>query len=122
MTMVKELFAKYGSRLTSGTSEILYDALLEDDALAPFFVHVDMDVLREHMADFISSITGGPEIYQGKPMDVAHAPFAITTHHYKAVATHLRSALVRAGISEEDTNMLMHEVSQLEASIVNRAS
>ena len=122
MTMVKELFAKYGSRLTSGTSEILYDALLEDDALAPFFVNVDMDVLREHMADFISSITGGPEIYQGKPMDVAHAPFSITTHHYKAVATHLRSALVRAGISEEDSNMLMHEVSQLEASIVNRAS
>lgn len=122
MTRITDLFAKYGSRLTSGTSEILYDALLEDPSLAPFFANVDMDRLREHMADFIGSITGGPAIYEGKPMDAAHAPYDITAQHYQNVATHLHTALLKAGISADDVDLLMQEVSKLEASIVNRSS
>ena len=122
MTLITDLFAKYGSRLTSGTSEILYDTLLEDPSLAPFFANVDMDLLRDHMADFIGSLTGGPAIYEGKTMDVAHQPYDITSQHYQNVATHLHDALLQAGISEEDTELVMTEVRQLQPSIVNRSS
>ena len=59
---------------------MLYDALLNDEILAPFFENIDMDALREHMADLLSSLTGRPEIYSGRSMKEAHAPFKITAY------------------------------------------
>ena len=53
---------KYGSRITTGISKVVYDKLLEDPELAPFFVDVDIDALREHVADFFGVVTGGPDI------------------------------------------------------------
>ena len=49
--MEKTLYLKYGSRVTSGMAECLYDRLLDDPELAPFFKSVDIDRLREHVAD-----------------------------------------------------------------------
>ena len=119
--MISHLYSHYGSRLTSGTSEILYDSLLKDEALAPFFEHVDMDLLREHMADFISSLTGGPQIYEGRSMQEAHAPFAITAYHFQRVASHLHDALLSAGISQKDADAILEAVGSLRSQIVNRS-
>lgn len=117
--MISQLYSHYGSRLTTGTSEFLYDALLADEALAPFFENVDMDALRTHMADFIGALTGGPEIYKGRPMDEAHKPYHITPYHFQRVAHHLHDALLAAGISQDDTTAIMTEVAKLRASVVN---
>ena len=94
--MVTELYSRYGSRLTTGASEMLYDALLNDEILAPFFENIDMDALREHMADLLSSLTGGPEIYSGRSMKEAHAPFKITAYHFQRVADPSRGKLARS--------------------------
>lgn len=117
--MVTELYSRYGSRLTSGTSEMLYDALLADEVLAPFFVNIDMDSLREHMADLISSLTGGPEIYSGRSMADAHAPFQITAYHFQRVASHLETSLLAAGISQEDADLVLAEVGKVRGAVVN---
>ena len=117
--MVSELYSRYGSRLTSGASEMLYDALLADEVLAPFFKKVDMDVLREHMAAFIGSITGGPKIYTGRAMSEAHAPFQITAYHFQRVAAHLEDSLRAVGIKQADIDLLMAEVASLRSQIVN---
>ena len=120
--MVTELYSRYGSRLTSGTSEMLYDALLADEVLAPFFESIDMDRLREHMADLISSLTGGPEIYAGRGMSEAHAPFAITAYHFQRVAAHLEDSLLSAGISQEDADLVLAEVAKVRGAVVNTPS
>ena len=117
--MISHLFSQYGSRLTTGTSELLYDALLADASLAPFFENVDMDSLRTHMADFIGSITGGPDIYKGRSMDEAHKAYRITPYHFQRVASHLHDALLAAGISQADTDSILAEVAKLRASVVN---
>jgi hemoglobin len=57
--MKTSLYMKYGSRVTSGLAECLYDRLLVDPELAPFFVGVDIDRLREHVAEFLTVLTGG---------------------------------------------------------------
>ena len=117
--MVTELYSRYGSRLTTGASEMLYDALLNDEILAPFFENIDMDALREHMADLLSSLTGGPEIYSGRSMKEAHAPFKITAYHFQRVAAHLEESLLEAGISREDTDLVLAEVGKTRGAVVN---
>ena len=122
MTMITDLFAKYGSALQVAHLKSYMIHFLKTRRWLIFFANVDMDILRDHMADFIGSLTGGPAIYEGKPMDVAHQPYDITSQHYQNVATHLHDALLQAGISEEDTELVMTEVRQLQPSIVNRSS
>ena len=84
--MEQSLFVKYGSRLTSGMAECVYDRVLADDELAPFFKGIDIEVLREHMADFLTVLTGGPNIYKGRDIYEAHKDFTITAAHFDAVA------------------------------------
>lgn len=117
--MIADLYSRYGSRITSGTSEILYDQLLQDEELAPFFETIDMDRLREHMAAFIGSLTGGPELYTGRSMIEAHKPFAITAYHFQRIASHLETALLTAGISSEDTQTIITAVGTLRGAVVN---
>lgn len=117
--MIEQLYTHYGSRLTTGTSELLYDALMQDEALAPFFASVDMAVLRSHMADFIGSVTGGPHIYEGRSMAEAHQGFQITPYHFQRVAMHLHDALIGAGIAAQDADNILAEIGKLRALIVN---
>ena len=58
------LYVKYGSRLTSGMAECFYDRVLVDPELAPFFEGIDVEKLREHLADFLTVLTGGPNLYR----------------------------------------------------------
>lgn len=117
--MIETLYVKYGSRLTSGVSEYLYDYLLADDTLRPFFAAVDMDNLRDHMAAFIGSLTGGPDIYEGRSMGEAHAAYEISSGHFQAVAGHLAKALDDAGIDVEDKDIILAAVSGLAPQIIN---
>ena len=61
--MAPTLYVKYGSRLTSGIAECFCDRVLADPDLAPFFDGVDVEKLREHLADFLTVLTGGPDLY-----------------------------------------------------------
>ena len=62
--MEQTLYVKYGSRLTSGMEECFYDCVLVDPELVHFFEGIDMEVLREHLADFLTVLTGGPDLYK----------------------------------------------------------
>ena len=87
--MHSSLYVKYGSRITTGISELVYDKLLEDPELAPFFVDVDIDALREHVADFLGVVTGGPDIYRGRDIRDAHAAHNITHAHFDSLLTQI---------------------------------
>ena len=60
--MVPTLYVKYVSRLTSGMAEYFYDRVLVDTELALFFEGIDVEKLREHLADFLTVRTDGPDI------------------------------------------------------------
>ena len=66
------LYVKYGSRLTSGMAECFYDRVLVDPEHAPFFEGIDVEKLREHLADFLTVLTGGPNLYKGRDLLAAH--------------------------------------------------
>lgn len=105
--MQASLYMKYGSRMTTGLSELIYDRLLADPELAPFFKDIDIDVLREHMADFLGVVTGGPNIYQGRDIREAHAGLAITDDHFDRLLAHLDAATHMLGIEPADIETLL---------------
>lgn len=100
--MEKTLYMKYGSLVTSGMAECLYDRLLDDPELAAFFDGVDIDRLREHVADFISMLTGGPNLYRGRDLREAHADYKISKAHFDMVMGHIAAAATELAIEPDD--------------------
>jgi hemoglobin len=90
--MVPTLYVKYGSRLTSGMAECFYDRVLVDTELAPFFEGIDVEKLREHLADFLTVLTGGPDIYKGRDLLEAHKGLKITEADFNRLMVHAAAA------------------------------
>lgn len=78
-----------------------YERVLADAELAPYFVHVDMKMLRQHQFEMISAATGGPVQYTGREMGSAHASLGIATEHFDRVVEHLVAALRDTGVGED---------------------
>ena len=81
--MEKSLFDKYGG--FSAVSKIvlsLYDRLLEDDDVGPFFDDVDLPKLIDHQTKFVSSLMGGPASFSDDHIVRAHRQMEIGNHHF----------------------------------------
>ena len=117
--MQKTIYMKYGSRVTSGMAECLYDRVLEDPELAHFFEGVDIDRLREHVADFLSVLTGGPDIYRGRDLRAAHAPFSISKNDFERVMGHIGAAATELAIEPEDITTIATAIRGYEADVVS---
>ena len=116
--MTPSLYVKYGSRLTTGLSELIYDRLLADAELAPFFEHIDIDLLREHMADFLTVVTGGPDIYRGRNIREAHRNFTITNAHFDRLMQHIEAALQELALDPADISTVLETISGTRSDIV----
>ena len=117
--MEKTLYIKYGSRVTSGMAECLYDRLLEDPELAPFFDGVDIDRLREHVADFLSMLTSGPNLYRGRNLREAHADFNISRDHFEKVMGHIARAATELAIEADDITTIATAIRTYEDDVVS---
>jgi len=81
--MDQSLFDKYGgfaqvSRLVLR----LYDRLIEDDDIGPFFDDVDLPRLVDHQTKFVSSLLGGPASFTDKQIEMAHRHLDIGDAHF----------------------------------------
>ena len=83
------------------TVEQLYDRLVADGELAPYFAGKDVDRLGRHMRLFIAAALGGPEIYGGRSMPAAHAGLGITDAHFDRTVDHLVAVLRELGVEQE---------------------
>ena len=115
---VANLYTKYGSVISSGVAEYLYDRIQKDERLTPFFVGVNMDALTEHMADMLCVITGGPDIYKGKDVVVAHQDLKIDEPAFNAVVKHLILAFEDAGIETDDYGLILSELAGAKDDII----
>jgi hemoglobin len=117
--MKKSLYMKFGSRVTSGMAECLYDRMLVDPELAPFFVGVDIDRLREHVADFLTVLTGGPDIYRGRDLREAHAGYRISKDQFERVMGHIRAAAAELAIEAQDIETIATSIRGYECDVVS---
>lgn len=72
---------------------IFYERVLADPELAPLFAGVDLERLRAHQQSFLAAALGGPELFTGRPLDLAHAGLGITDAQFDLVVGHLAATL-----------------------------
>lgn len=101
--MEQTLFAKYGG--FANISKIvleLYDRLLDDDDVGPFFEDVDMARVVDHQTKFISSLLGGPASYSDDQIRKMHGHLTIHGRQFDALEEILAGTLRDHGVEEDD--------------------
>lgn len=90
----------------------MYDKILSDDALAPFFENIDVDALRHSQFAFVSYAFGGPNHYTGKALRASHknaVQHGLSDIHFDLVVGHLKTAMIELGLP----NALIEEMSAI---------
>ncbi|ANT60872.1 MULTISPECIES: group 1 truncated hemoglobin [Roseobacteraceae] len=106
--MEKSLFEKYGG--FSVVSKIvldLYDRLLDDDDVGPFFDEIDMARIVDHQTKFVSSLMGGPASYTDEQIRRMHRHLDIQQAHFDKLQGLLRATLADHGVAPEDQEIIL---------------
>jgi hemoglobin len=106
--MATSLFEKYGG--FSAVSKIvldLYDRLLDDDDIGPFFDEVEMSRIVDHQTKFVSSLMGGPASYTDDQIQKMHARLPIGNEHFDRLEQILHETLTDHGLSAEDADAVI---------------
>ncbi len=74
--------------------------------------------LKTKLVEFVSSATGGPLNYEGKPMKDAHKGMKITNEEFDAAAKDLKDALVKNGAKADDVAAVLKAVDGTRKDIV----
>lgn len=99
----------------------LYRRILADGDLAPYFGAVDMTQLEGHQRAFLSVALGGPQRYDGRPMDRAHHGLGITPVAFGRVVAHLTETLADLGVDAAAITTIVDRLAPLETHIVATA-
>lgn len=95
--MNKSLFDRIGGEgAVKATVIKMYDKILDDAELAPFFEDIDVEKLRLSQSAFVTYAFGGPNNYTGKSLRAAHknaVSHGLSDRHFNLVAEHLKSAM-----------------------------
>jgi hemoglobin len=74
--------------------------------------------LKYKLLCYISSVSGGPLAYTGKPLAEAHKGMAITGEEFEALASFFRTAFEKKGAAAADVEELMKKVMETRKDIV----
>ena len=90
-----------GGPAVSAVVNDFYVRVLADSQLAPYFEDVDLARLKRHQVLLVTKVLGGPNGYDGRPLDEAHDGLGITSEDFAAVVGHLAAAMKDAGVPDE---------------------
>ncbi len=100
-------------------TDYFYGLILSDPSLKNYFYGRDTNALRQHQAQFLASLAGGPA-FRGKPLDVAHNGLNISEEDYTRVEEHLLATLEHFQVNSEIKDFFMNLVSNLKEKIVGK--
>lgn len=117
------LFEQLGG--VEGVEEIvrdMYDRVLADRELRPFFLKANLERLRRMQFQFISAALGGPVVYSGAELGRAHGKVGVTEHAFAKFCGHLADAMEARGVDAGDVNDVMARLSMYKDPIVGQAN
>jgi hemoglobin len=92
--------------------------LLDDPRLGPAFAELNLDVLQQHRAAYLTVILDGPEEYEGRSMREAHQPLGLTADDMDAFLVVLRGVLDDAAVGGPDASAVVRAIERLRPAIV----
>ncbi|MEM9425143.1 MAG: group 1 truncated hemoglobin [Pseudomonadota bacterium] len=106
--MEKSLYEKYGGFSTvSRIVMTLYDKLLDDDDVGPFFDDVDMPRLIDHQTKFVSSLMGGPASFSDTHIENAHRHMTINDSHFDKLKELIDETLSEFDVESNDISTVL---------------
>jgi len=102
-----------GIRAIEDLVETFYDMIMGDPALVPYFAGFSVAKIKQHQMQFLMAVTGGPNIYVGRPLRVAHAALQIPADHFDRAAAHLDATLTVKGIDPDHRALILARVNAL---------
>lgn len=109
-----------GGPAVSAVVDEFYRRLTADEQVAHYFDEVSLPTLKRHQTLMITTILGGPNQYDGRPLDEAHSPLGINDADYDRVGGHLMSCLQDAGVPEDIRGRVGDALSQVRGFIVTQ--
>jgi hemoglobin len=80
---------------------VLYQRVMADPVLAPWFEGVDLERLRAHQHAFLTAALDGPNVFAGRRPDEAHAGLHVTDEAFDRLTDHLTGVLRDLGVAPE---------------------
>lgn len=106
--MEKSLFDKYGGFSTVSKIVMrLYDRLLDDDDVGPFFDDVDMPRLIDHQTKFVATLMGGPASFTDTHIQRAHHNLDIEPLHFDRLKDLIAETLEEFDVAPEDIETVL---------------
>jgi hemoglobin len=98
----------------------LYDRVVGDPELAPFFDRVDLRRLRAHQKSFLAMALGDPDGYDDAGLARAHRHLAISDRHVDLVAGHLAAVLAGLGVTPALIDEVVSAVDEIRGLVLGR--
>jgi hemoglobin len=118
----KSLYQRLGGYdAVAAVTDDLVVRLIGDPTLGRFLDGMSNDSkakLRQHFVDFLCSATGGPCLYTGRSMKVAHDGLNITKADWDVSVKHLVATLDKFKVPAQEKSEVLAAVSALESDIV----
>lgn len=106
--MSRSLFDKYGGFSTVSKIVLtLYDRLLDDDDVGPFFDDVDLPSIIDHQTKFVSSLMGGPASFTDEHIEKAHRHLTICPHHFDRLEALVTEVLTEFEVEPADIDTIV---------------
>ena len=111
--MEQSLFEKYGGfAKVSRIVLALYNKIIEDDDIGPFFDDVDMSRIVDHQTKFVSSLLGGPASFSDDQIERMHNHLAISNEHFDRLKEILSATLAEHGMEPADIEFVVKAFDQ----------
>ena len=107
-----------GNAAVAAAVDGLYDRLLADPVLSPYFAGTDMRKQKRHMRAFMATALGGSDIYAGRDMRAAHAGLRITNEAFDRVVGHLVDTLISLRVCDTHIAQIGAALAPLRAQVV----
>ena len=121
--MTQSLYDKYGGFSTVSRIVMrLYDRILDDDDLGPFFDDIDMPKLIDHQTKFVASLMGGPASFTDAHITGAHRHMDITDNHFDRLKELVNDTLEEFGVETADAEAILEEIEARRASLVKASA
>lgn len=121
--MGQSLFDKYGGFSTVSRIVMrLYDQILDDDDLGPFFDDVDMPSLIDHQTKFVASLMDGPASFTDAHLVGAHRNLEIRDQHFDRLISLVGSTLEEFGVEEDDNDAIKSAIEKRRSLLVKASA
>jgi hemoglobin len=105
--------------LTSVVDE-LYVRLTADSLVGHYFESIDLPAQKRHMVLMLTKVLGGPDTYEGRPLDVAHQPLGISDADYDRVGGHLMAIIGEAGVPDDIQGRVVETLGAVRPQVVHQ--